>query len=513
MNVMSSRDVEVRSPIVKMNTNLQDSQSRQGVTRRSGAFRMDSEWAAILIDLLVLWDALSVLASSAIADWIYRATFAPPIYDGFWQEFRHLIVSAAVLAPLALRDGNLRAQAVYGRRGAIAYILAKRFVVFACALLVMSFATRTSDYLPRGWFLFWISSSFGLTLCGRLLVCSQLKLLQLRGILRERVAIVGAGALADRLIGYLNHQNFEGIEIVGVFDDRAASRVPEGSTPPAGTVADLIESGKELAIDWVLVTLPGPADQRLMALAHQLKSLSTTVALCPEHIGTRVPIHTRKFPDDKLSVTVLADRPLHRWDRVVKTCEDYLLAGLALLMLAPLLLLIALLIKLDSPGPVLFRQPRHGWNNSQFNVFKFRTMRYAPAEAGEALKQTARDDDRITRVGRFLRRSSLDELPQLLNVLRGEMSLVGPRPHAVNMQTEQLYGHEIIQEYAHRHRMKPGITGWAQVHGYRGATDTVDQLRLRVEHDLYYIENWSLALDLKIMLLTVSNVLGGKNAY
>lgn len=496
-----------------MNTNVQESQSRQGIARRSGAFRLDSEWAAILIDLLVIWDALSLLASAAIADWIYHATFAPPAYDGFWESFRHLIVSAAILAPLALRDGNLRGQAIYGRRTLITYNLAKRFVILACALLVMSFATRTSDYLPRGWFLFWVGSAFTLTLCGRLLVCSQLRLLQQRGILRERVAIVGAGILADRLIGYLNRQNLEGIEIVGIFDDRAPDRVPEGATRPDGTVADLIECGKHQPIDWVLVTLPGPADLRLMSVAHQLKSLSTTVALCPEHIGTRVPVHTRKFADDRLALTVLADRPLHRWGRVVKILEDYFLAGLALLLLAPLLLLIALVIKLDSPGPVLFRQPRHGWNNSQFDVFKFRTMRYSAGAEGGVLRQTARDDDRITRVGRFLRRSSLDELPQLLNVLSGEMSLVGPRPHAVNMQTEELYGHEIIQEYAHRHRMKPGITGWAQVHGYRGATETVEQLRLRVEHDLYYIENWSLGLDLKIMLLTVSNVLGGKNAY
>src|SRR5262249_21226459 len=153
-------------------------------------------------------------------DWIYRATFAPPSYDGFWESFRTLIVSAAVLAPLALRDGSLRAQAVRGRRRMIAYSLAKRFVIFSCALIVMGFLTRTSDYLPRGWFSFWVASGFMLTLSGRLLVCSQLRLLQHRGILRERVAIVGAGSVADRLIGYLTKQDLQGIEIVGVFDDR-----------------------------------------------------------------------------------------------------------------------------------------------------------------------------------------------------------------------------------------------------------------------------------------------------
>ena len=447
-----------------MASNAVNQTSQQGVAKSQGTFRLDWEWAAVVVDLLALWDFLSVLIGASIGDLIYRATFAPPTYDGYWDEFSILILAGSILAPLALRDTSLRGQAIHGHRLSIANGLAKRFIVFACALIVMGYATRTSDYLPRGWFVFWLAAGFSLTLLGRLLVCSQLRLLQRTGILRERVAIVGAGSLADRLIDFLRKSNVQGIEIVGVYDDRAGTRAPSGSTMPAGTVQDLIENGKRDNIDWVLVTLP-PAEQRLMNLATRLKSLSATVALCPEHVGTGVPILTRKFHDENLAVTVLADRPLHRWDRVLKTAEDYILAGIATLLLLPVMGLIALAIKLDSPGPVLFRQPRHGWNNGQFDVFKFRTMHYRPAEPNGVLRQTSRDDDRITRLGRFLRRSSLDELPQLFNVLRGDMSLVGPRPHAINKRTQERYGHEIIEVYAHRHRVKPGITGWAQVHG------------------------------------------------
>jgi putative colanic acid biosynthesis UDP-glucose lipid carrier transferase len=181
----------------------------------------------------------------------------------------------------------------------------------------------------------------------------------------------------------------------------------------------------------------------------------------------------------------------------------------ALVVFAPLLLAIALAIRLDGPGPVLFRQKRYGFANNEFTVFKFRTMRHRPAEEPD-VPQARRQDPRITRVGAFLRRTSLDELPQLINVLRGDMSLVGPRPHAVahNVQYAQ-----IIDDYLSRHRVKPGITGWAQINGLRGETDTPEKMRARVEHDLYYIDNWSLMLDIKILLLTPLRGFVNKNAY
>jgi lipopolysaccharide/colanic/teichoic acid biosynthesis glycosyltransferase len=216
---------------------------------------------------------------------------------------------------------------------------------------------------------------------------------------------------------------------------------------------------------------------------------------------------------DWLPVTVLADRPIKRWSAVFKSGGDFLMAGLITLLLLPVLAIIALAIRLDSPGPLLFTQRRHGLNNSEFDIYKFRTMRSAPVTAGAALQQTVRGDPRVTRVGRFLRKWSLDELPQVFNVLEGSMALVGPRPHAVNMRTEQRLGHEITDTYPHRHRVKPGITGWSQVNGARGATDTVEQLQRRVTLDLFYVEHWSPLLDLKILTLTFREVLRATNAY
>ncbi|MDP9141213.1 MAG: sugar transferase [Pseudomonadota bacterium] len=216
---------------------------------------------------------------------------------------------------------------------------------------------------------------------------------------------------------------------------------------------------------------------------------------------------------DVLSVKLIVDRPIRRWNAVVKSGSDFLLGWIGTLVILPALALIAIAIRLDSAGPVLFTQRRHGYNNCEFDIFKFRTMHVATDEPGVAMQQTLRGDARVTRVGRFLRRWSLDELPQVFNVLAGDMSLVGPRPHAVDMRTEQQYGHEITECYPHRHRVRPGMTGWAQINGSRGATDTVDKLKRRVELDLYYVDHWSPLFDLKILAKTYKAVLQTANAF
>lgn len=210
----------------------------------------------------------------------------------------------------------------------------------------------------------------------------------------------------------------------------------------------------------------------------------------------------------------LATAPIDYRQRAQKTMLDLVVGSLVLLLVLPLLVVIALLIRLETPGPILFRQRRHGYRSGEFEIYKFRTMQVAPALLTDGrLQQTQLDDKRVTRVGRILRKYSLDELPQLFNVLQGTMSLVGPRPHAVNMRTEDRLGQQIIDDYLLRHRFLPGITGLSQVRGLRGATDTTDQLRRRVELDLYYIEHWSLLLDLKILLLTFRAVMKTTNAY
>ncbi|MEY4375549.1 MAG: hypothetical protein RJB26_99 [Pseudomonadota bacterium] len=216
---------------------------------------------------------------------------------------------------------------------------------------------------------------------------------------------------------------------------------------------------------------------------------------------------------DGLNVEWLERRPIDHWGAVIKATMDRGLGAVLLVAALPLCLLAALAIKLETPGPVLYRQRRHAVDNRVFHIYKFRTMAWQSTPAGATMEQTRRNDHRVTRVGRWLRVSSIDELPQLLNILRGEMSLVGPRPLAVDMRTEGLHGHEITARYAHRHRVKPGMTGWAQVHGARGATSTREQLEHRIRLDLEYIERWSPALDLKILLMTVRVVLKGTNAF
>jgi len=209
---------------------------------------------------------------------------------------------------------------------------------------------------------------------------------------------------------------------------------------------------------------------------------------------------------------VVAEPPLQGWAPVLKRGEDVLLSALALLLLAPLMALIALAVKLDSPGPVLFRQKRYGYNQRLIEVFKFRSMHHHLRDE-HAAQQTGRDDPRVTRIGRFIRKTSLDELPQLFNVLAGSMSLVGPRPHATATKAANVLFEDAVQEYVARHRVKPGITGLAQVNGYRGETDTIEKIQRRVEYDLEYIENWSLWLDLSILLRTLPAVLSAEAAY
>jgi putative colanic acid biosynthesis UDP-glucose lipid carrier transferase len=238
-----------------------------------------------------------------------------------------------------------------------------------------------------------------------------------------------------------------------------------------------------------------------------LAELPIDVKLCPGvldpplHIGTLA----REFG---VPVLPLLERPLKGWRYPLKRAEDILVSTALLVFVAPLMLLVALLVKLDSPGPMLFRQLRHGFNNRPIVVYKFRTM-HASAAGGPVI-QASRGDARVTRLGRFLRASSIDELPQLFNVLKGDMSLVGPRPHA--LAHNEHYG-KLIDLYFARHRMKPGITGWAQVHGLRGETDRIEKMERRLQHDLHYVENWTLLFDLKILAMTVWAVLSRANAY
>ena len=480
-------------------------------TVRTSRNRLSNDLVCVVGDLMPFFDFLSVIVAGYLSTYIYGHLVPGAYGAGVWDEYRKEILIVAVLAVPALRDGSLGSAIGNGLTSGMNRKFAARFLRFTCLILGLGFASRSLDPLPRSVVGVAILATFALTATLRTGFAFYVRSLQRKGILSSAIAIVGAGPVADRLIRHLQQTRSGNIEMLGVFDDVPDST--EGLTSRTSrSIGDLIELGKKRKIDWVLITLPSTAEHRLLPLIHSLKSLAVSVGLCPQNIGLSVPCETIDYVCDGLPVTLLADRPLRRWNVVIKAAEDFLLGGFITLLALPVLGLVALAIRLDSPGPVIFKQRRHAFNNIEFDVYKFRTMRWKPDEERGPLQQTGRDDDRITRVGRFLRRSSLDELPQLFNVMRGEMSLVGPRPHAVDMRTEQHLCHEIIDTYPHRHRVKPGMTGWSQVNGSRGATETVEQLRRRIELDLYYVENWSLTLDLWILAMTHWVVVRGTNA-
>jgi Undecaprenyl-phosphate glucose phosphotransferase len=483
------------------------------LSARPAKHSLNYDVVSMTSDLLLLFDLICLVLAASLSTFLYTHWLAPlGLAPRFGNDFEQAALVAAVLAPFILYDKRFGSVASRGQMPLLIRSYALRFTVFAGVVLALGAISHALDSFPRGWLVIWFASSLLLTSLTRVLVARYVRRLQHQGVLSEVIAVVGAGPVADRLVQALRQTRPETIELLGVFDDKIVGAVPS-TLKSTGTLAQLIELGKIRKIDWILLTLPPTAEHRLLSIVQRLKALSVPIGLCPQHVGLTVPYRTIDYVGDSVPVSLLADRPIKRWDAVTKEGEDLIIGGIVTLLLLPVLAIIALAIKLNSPGPIIFKQRRHTFNNREFDIYKFRTMRWNPATAAENLKQTSRHDDRVTRVGRFLRSSSLDELPQLFNVLRGEMSLVGPRPHAVNMRTEDRLGSEITDMYAHRHRVKPGITGWSQVNGARGATHTTEQLRRRVELDLHYIENWSLLLDLKILVLTPGEVIKRTNAY
>jgi Undecaprenyl-phosphate glucose phosphotransferase len=325
--------------------------------------------------------------------------------------------------------------------------------------------------------------------------------------------IVGGGPEAEELIKALEASHDTDIRIAGIFDDRGNERVSPvvAGYPKLGNIDELVEFARNSRIDLLIVSLPVTAEKRLLQLLKKLWVLPVDIRLSAHNNRLRFRPRTYSYIGNVPFIDV-ADKPIADWDHVKKWLFDKIAASLALILLAPLMAIIAVLIKLNSKGPVLFRQKRQGFNNELIEVFKFRSMHVDQADV-DANKLVTKDDPRVTRIGRFLRRASLDELPQFFNVLKGDLSLVGPRPHALKAKAEDKLYSDVVDGYFARHRVKPGVTGWAQISGWRGETDTEEKIERRVEHDLYYIENWSVTFDLYICLMTPFALLKGENAY
>jgi Undecaprenyl-phosphate glucose phosphotransferase len=278
-----------------------------------------------------------------------------------------------------------------------------------------------------------------------------------------------------------------------------------------GTFDELSEFCRAQAIDLIIVTLPQTAESRILQLMRQLWVLPIDVRISAHHSKLRLRPRAYSYIGD-IPFLAVFDKPLSDWSWAIKEIEDRVIAAIALVMLAPVMLGVAAAVKFTSPGPVLFRQKRHGFNNQLVEVYKFRSMFTNQSDA-TAAKLVTKGDPRVTPVGRIIRKTSLDELPQLFNVLKGELSLVGPRPHATACRAGERLYQDVVDGYSARHRMKPGITGLAQIHGWRGETDTEEKLQRRVELDIQYIDNWSIWMDLYILAMTPISLLNTKNAY
>jgi Undecaprenyl-phosphate glucose phosphotransferase len=333
------------------------------------------------------------------------------------------------------------------------------------------------------------------------------------GRLNRRAVIVGGGHQAEELIKALEASHDTDIRIAGIFDDRGADRVSPivAGYPKLGNIDELVEFARGSRLDLLIVSLPVTAEKRLLQLLKKLWVLPVDIRLSAHNNPLRFRPRTYSYIGNVPFVDV-TDKPISEWGHVKKWLFDKIAASIALILLAPVMAIIALLIKLDSKGPALFRQKRQGFNNELIEVYKFRSM-YVDQSDMDASKLVTKDDPRVTRIGRFLRKTSLDELPQFFNVLKGDLSLVGPRPHALKAKAEDKLYSEAVDGYFARHRVKPGVTGWAQISGWRGETDTHEKIERRVEHDLYYIENWSVMFDLYICLMTPFALLKGENAY
>jgi Undecaprenyl-phosphate glucose phosphotransferase len=384
----------------------------------------------------------------------------------------------------------------------------------AFALLIAGlFFLKVGHEFSRVWFALWYATGAVALISERLAVGTVVRHWTRQGRLFRRAAIYGGGTITESLISELEVDLDSDVRIMGVFDDRGDDRVDRiiSGYPRLGGLNQLVEFARRTRLDVVIIALPITAERRLSQVARLLSILPAEVKIPAHSTELRFTRDTYSHVGNVAMIDLL-EKPIADWGGVAKWVFDKVVGLLALLLLAPVMLAVAIAIRLDSPGPVLFRQKRHGFNNELIEIFKFRSM-YVDRCDANAVNLVTKQDSRVTRIGRFIRKTSLDELPQLFNVINGSLSLVGPRPHALQAKAAGRLYAAVVDGYFGRHKVKPGITGWAQIHGWRGETDTPEKIQKRVEHDIYYIENWSLLLDVYILFKTPFALLKSDNAY
>jgi Undecaprenyl-phosphate glucose phosphotransferase len=376
-------------------------------------------------------------------------------------------------------------------------------------------ATLDEQSMTLATILAWFAIGALFLITERLIVAHAVRRWARNGIMERRAVIVGGGESVRDLIRNMERLPDNDIRICGIFDDRDDSRSAAltAGYPKLGTIPELVEFARAARIDLLIISLPLSAEDRILALLKTLWVLPVDIRIAAH--SRNLKFRTRHFSSAASATSDMIEvykKPIADWDSVAKRVFDLFFASLSLLLLWPIMVATALAIKLDSKGPVFFVQKRHGFNNEVIPVFKFRSM-FAEKSDPLALSAVTKGDPRVTRVGRFIRKTSIDELPQLFNVLIGNLSLVGPRPHAVRAHAANRLFADIAEGYFARHRVKPGVTGWAQINGWRGEIDSDEKIRARTACDLYYIENWSLFFDFKILVMTPFSLLNTENAY
>ena len=378
----------------------------------------------------------------------------------------------------------------------------------------MTFFAKVGDQYSRLWLGSFYVAGLAVLVAFRRSVFLMVRHWTRQGRLDRRTVIVGADERGDALIRSLAAQRDSDVRVIGVFDDRGEERSAGVlcRLQKLGSVDDLVNFARKTRIDLVIFALPVSAEGRILQMLKKLWVLPVDIRLAAHSNKLRYRPRAYSYIGSVPVLDVL-DKPITDWDVVMKWLFDKIVGGIILLLASPVMLLAAIAIKLDSRGPVFFKQKRYGFNNELIEVYKFRSM-HADQCDPTASRLVQRGDSRVTRVGAFIRKTSIDELPQLINVVfKGNLSLVGPRPHAVHAKAENRLYDEAVDGYFARHRVKPGITGWAQISGWRGETDTQEKIQRRVEHDLYYIENWSVLLDLFILAKTPLALAKTENAF
>jgi putative colanic acid biosynthesis UDP-glucose lipid carrier transferase len=453
--------------------------------------------------VLRLLDVLSVIATSVAAYMLRHGDAEFPL------DYQAATIIGVLLTLIIFPRANVYSFWRGKSMRQHARALATGWIAVGGILSMIAFATKTSEAFSRVWLILWMLGEFGTLLTMRLVMSQIASFIRKKGWDQSRILIIGEGSLGRKVAQRLAESPWLGVDVIAVIDLRTGKSDPR--VPGANGFTDfsyLRRFVDEKHIDEVWIAAPLRSERRIRSILHTLRDSMVSLRFVPAMFGAHV-LRQKVNIVAGLPVMDLFPSPMVGINRILKAIEDRVLALVMLVLTAPLLMLVAIGVKLSSPGPIIFRQQRHGWDGQPFTLYKFRTM-VVHSETDDCVTQACRNDPRVTRFGAFLRRTSLDELPQLINVLQGDMSLVGPRPHAVSHNE---YYKNLIEPYRGRARVKPGITGWAQVNGFRGATNALEKMVKRVEYDIYYIENWSLWFDLKIMLLTLVKGFYHENAY